>query len=205
MSGRGDVPVEAKNVPNPDPSTLTTQQLRHELALLQELIETRLDGYDKANTILADNVNRVPTLLDREILRITQLFNEKFSSSKDEVRNILSAMNTRFAERDERARASETAASTAIAAALAALKEMIGLQNTANAAAIGKSEAGTNKEIDNIKLILANSAKNVEDKIADMRTNRRLDTGSIVGIVLGIAGVVSLVVALVTFALRAHP
>lgn len=197
--------VQPDNVPSPDPSTLTTEQLRHELAGVLRLIETRLDGYDKANTILADNVNRVPTLLDREILRITQLFDEKFASSRNEVAALTIAMNTRFEERDVRGRASETAASTAIAAALAALKEMIALQNTANAAAISKSEVGTTKEIDNIKLILANTVKTTDDKISDMRTNRRLDVGSIVGIVLGIAGVVSLVVTLITFATRAHP
>lgn len=191
-------------VPNPDPSTLTTEQLRHELTGLKELIGVRLDGYDKANTILAENVNRVPTLLDREILRITQLFDEKFTSAKNELGAITIAMNTRFEERDVRGRASETAASTAIAAALAALKEMIALQNTANAAAISKSEVGTTKEIDNIKLILANSAKTTDDKIADMRTNRRQDTGNVVGIVLGVAGLVGLVVTLLSFVLR-HP
>lgn len=189
-------------VPSPDPSTLTTEQLRHELGSLLKLVETRLDGYDKANTILADNVNRVPTLLDREILRITQLFDEKFSSAKSDLGAITIAMNTRFDERDVRGRASETAASTAIAAALAALKEMIALQNTANAAAISKSEVGTTKEIDNIKLILANSAKTTDDKIADMRTNRRQDTASVIGIILGVAGAVGLVVTILAFALR---
>lgn len=211
--------VEPTRGSPPDPSTLTTEQLRHEIAQLNKLIESRLDGYDRANSILAENVNRVPTLLDREILRITQLFEEKFASAKNEITGLALSMTTRFEERDVRGRASEAAASTAIAAALSALKEMIALQNTANSAAISKSEVGTTKEIDNIKLILLNAAKTTDDKMAalnarvdrgegvtvggsDVRTERRLDTGAIVGLVVGAAVIMGVIVSIVALALR---
>lgn len=195
-------------VPNPDPSSLTTAHLRHEIAQIEKLIGARLDGYDKANIILAENVNRVPTLLDREVMRITQLFDEKFSSAKSEIAALALSMTTRFEERDVRARASEAAANTAIGAALAALT-----------AAASKSEVGTTKELDNIKLILSNEAKNNDDKLAalnarvnrgegvtvggsDMRTERRLDTGAIVGLVVGAAVIIGVIVSIVALALR---
>ncbi len=79
------------NVPIPDPSTITTQQINRAkdesraevssaLKALTSIfeakldaIDVRLDSMDKAAMVLSDNVTRVPTLLDREIARVLDL------------------------------------------------------------------------------------------------------------------------------------
>ncbi len=47
-------------VPVPDPTALTTEQLRRELGALREVIEARLNGMDMANKLLADQASGVP-------------------------------------------------------------------------------------------------------------------------------------------------
>ena len=43
--------------PVPDPTRLTTEQLRRELATLREILETRLDGMDRATALANSQVN----------------------------------------------------------------------------------------------------------------------------------------------------
>jgi hypothetical protein len=158
------VPDQPHNIPVPDPSVLTTEQLHRELASLRSIIEIRLDGMDRAAQLLASNVARVPTDTDKQIDHLRGLHGEKFTS-----------VETRFRERDVRVAASEAASVTAVNAALQAQKEAAGAQNAANSAAIGKSEAATADQIKGILAQLASNTKATDDKIADI--NRRLDRG----------------------------
>ena len=48
---RGTGPAASECMPLPDPTKLTTEQLRRELATLREIIETRLDGMDRATEV----------------------------------------------------------------------------------------------------------------------------------------------------------
>jgi hypothetical protein len=77
------------NVPVPDPSLLTTEQLRRELATqndrlteriigLEEKLKTRLDAMDKASLLLNENMTRVPTDTDKQIMQLRTLQDEKF-------------------------------------------------------------------------------------------------------------------------------
>jgi len=158
-------------IPNPDPSVITTAQIdkvrvelradyRDKIAALQEILSTRLDAMDKASIILAENVNRVPTLLDREVLRVVdmlkrseELTNEKFAGVAQQ-----------FKERDTRSDQDKAVSSTAISAALSALKELIALQNT-----------NTTKQVDSILALLASTNNALNDKVAVI--NGRLDRG----------------------------
>ena len=69
---------------------------------LRDIIETRLDAMDKALVLNAENINHVPTLLDREVKAIKELYGQKFDD-----------VQVRFVERDlrakDRAEASERA------------------------------------------------------------------------------------------------
>ena len=172
----------AGNIPIPDPSVLTTdlinraiEHARNEFktaitantALREsqfESLRTRLDAMDVAAKVLSDASTRSPTVLDREVLRLEKLFAERFDS-----------VALQFRERDVRSDQDKSAASTAINAALSALKEMIALQNTANAAAITKSEASTIKQMDGILQLLGSNNNALNDKIAVI--NGRLDRG----------------------------
>ena len=148
--------------PIPDPTTLTTDQLRRELAALRDTVETRLDAMDKAAQLFHENLTRVPTDTDKQISHLKELHEEKFAS-----------IQTQFDERDVRSAASEDAAKVAVNAALQAQKEAAAAQNASNAAAITKSEAATVKQIDGILALLTSNSTALSDKIAVI--NGRLD------------------------------
>ena len=170
------------NIPVPDPSILTTEQINRTVEQIRvefaaaitatsrlrdaqfETLRVRLDGMDKAAAVLSEGLSRTPSVLDRETARLEKLFAERFDS-----------VALQFRERDVRSDQDKFAASTAINAALSALKEMIALQNTANAAAITKSEASTIKQMDGILALLASNNNALNDKIAVI--NGRLDRG----------------------------
>lgn len=67
-----------------DPSTLTTQQILRESSWLRELIETRLEGMDKAINLLQAQADRVPTTsaIDSDVKHLKELMEEKFKDGK---------------------------------------------------------------------------------------------------------------------------
>jgi hypothetical protein len=163
------------NIPVPDPSLITTEQIeraktelrlefQHRLESVEKITQTRLDGIDRASVLLDANVNRVPTLLDRVTAQIKELFDEKFIG-----------IQKQLAERDVRAENDKVAAQTAVNAALQAQKEAAAAQNEANSAAITKSEAATIKQIDGIQQFIKSSNDATNDRIADLKG--RLDRG----------------------------
>ena len=185
----------------PDPTVLTTQAIDARVTELQKLLEARLDGYDRATKLLEDNVNRVPTLLDREIAQTTALSAEKFAG-----------IDQRFKDLGTRTDQDKTASTTAVNAALSAQKEAAAAQEVSNETAINKSEAGFTKEIDGLKTLMGTNKDStniqINDLIArlnrsetatatthDVRTDDRLNTGSIVGLVGGAVGILSLLLA----------
>lgn len=192
---------QQQSIPVPDPTVLTTQAIDARVTELQKLLEARLDGYDRATKLLEDNVNRVPTLLDREIAQTTALSGEKFA-----------AIDQRFRERDVRTDQDKAASTTAVNAALSAQKEAAQAQEVSNGTAINKSEAGFTKEIDGLKVLMGTNKDSVNIQINDLiarlnrsetatatthdvRTDDRLNTGSIVGLVGGAVGILSLLLA----------
>jgi hypothetical protein len=111
------------------------------------MISVRLDGMDKATTLLADTISRGPTTLDRESARLSSFFNEKF----DSFRLQLAAIDARNVE-------NQHAAQTAVSAALLAQKE-----------ASSKTEISTTKQMDGSKEQLSLMGKAIDDKIDDLR------------------------------------
>jgi hypothetical protein len=204
------------NIPVPDPSILTTQQLRHEQGTLREIIEARLNGMDIAARLLADNVNRVPSDVDIRIRHLTDLFSERMEGLRVATLSLAKGIQLQFDERDIRHRATEDAAKVAVHAALQAQKEAARSQNDSNAAAITKSEGATVKQIDGILALLGSNTTAINDKIAGIvsrldrgeasitansvsREDRRLDGGSNVAI-LGVGLlVITVVVGLIGF------
>lgn len=124
--------------PVPDPTVLTTQQLMRELGALKEIMTTRMDGYDKAISLLQAFADRQPTIAE-----VVAKFEEKFRG-----------IDTQFKERDQRVDQTAKEAKVAVDAAFAS-----------QAAAIAKSEAATTKQIDQILITLTSSVKSLDDKI----------------------------------------
>jgi hypothetical protein len=203
-------------VPVPDPTALTTEQLRRELGALREVIEARLNGMDMATRLLAEQASGVPKDIDKQIRHLTDLFSERMEGFKAEMVSLGRSIQLQFDERDIRSRASEDAAKIAVNAALQAQKEAAAAQNDSNAAAITKSEGATVKQIDGILALLASNTEAITDKIAGIvsrldrgeasisansiaRQDRRLDGGSNVAI-LGVGlMVITVVVGLIGF------
>ncbi len=210
------IPETRTYTPVPDPTVLTTQQLRREQGTLREVIEARLDGMDIATKLLADHVNRVPNDIDKQIKHLTDLFGERMEGLRAELLSLRTGIQLQFDERDIRGRAAEDAAKLAVNAALQAQKEAAGAQNDSNAAAITKSEGATVKQIDGILALLASNNEAINDKITGIvsrldrgeaimsansasRQDRRLDGGSNVAI-LGVGLlVITVVVGLIGF------
>jgi hypothetical protein len=66
--------------PVPDPTLLTTAQLRQELGALREILEARLNAMDLATRLLDATVNRTPTIIQTEIAHVRELDAERFAS-----------------------------------------------------------------------------------------------------------------------------
>lgn len=154
----------SSSTPVPDPTLLTTEQLRLGLNNLRELLETRLTAMDKATDLFSANAARASIEADKQINHLKELHDERFRS-----------IQRQFEERDVRSAASEDAAKIAVNAALQAQKEAAAAQNESNAAAITKSESTTVKQIDGIMALLASNSLAASDKITVI--NGRLDRG----------------------------
>lgn len=160
---------QSRLLPNPDPTVLTTQQLLREIenakaitdrevAAAKATLEARLNGMDKAITLIQAAVDRSPTIAE-----IFAKFTEKFLS-----------IETQFRERDTRTEQTSRDSKVAVDAALQAAKEAVGEQNKSNGLAIAKSEASTTKQIDGILTLIATTTKAQDDKITDLKDRLQL-------------------------------
>ena len=139
--------------PVPDPTVLTTQQLLREIQALKELLESRLNSYDKAILLLQDLANRQPSISE-----VVAKFEEKFRG-----------IETQFKERDIRVEQTAKESKVAVDAAFSAQKEAVSEQNKSGAAAIAKSEATTTKQIDAIVLLIQANTKAADEKFDDVK------------------------------------
>ena len=189
-----DIPNPKGNIPVPDPTLLTTQQLIREMGglrellesqihalqetlrqreivvtseikALQEVLETRLDGMDKAIAILQTISDRFPSMVAHEISQLKILHEEKFLSTAIQFDGI----QKQFEERDTRTEQTSQASTTAINAALQAAKEAVGQQECFFALATSKSEAATTKQIDALQVLFQTGNKATDEKIEEMR------------------------------------
>ncbi len=151
------------NIPIPDPSLLTTEQISRttqalrveinlQLVALRDALTTRLDGMDKATVLLAETVNRVPTVMDREIHRLSEMFSEKMVAAGLLNEQQFGTIDKWFHEKDARTEERKAASATAITAAFEAERQAAGAQQRSNEQAIAKSETSVNKQIEDLKL-----------------------------------------------------
>src|SRR6185369_6029345 len=142
--------------PVPDPTLLTTQQLLRENLWLREVLETRLNGMDKAIELLQATADKFPARIDEKIVSLQQVHEEKFNS-----------IQVQFKERDVRTEQTSKDSKVAIDAALQATKESSVEQNKSFALATAKSEAGFSKQIDQLGVLIQTMTKAFDDKIDD--------------------------------------
>lgn len=123
-----------------------------------DLFGSRLDGMEKAVTLLQNISDRIPAQMDDKVAHLRNLHQEKFDS-----------ITTQFVERDVRTEQTAAGVKIAVDAALQAAKEAVGEQNRSFALATAKSEAATTKQIDAQALSIQTAYKGLDDKIIDMK------------------------------------
>jgi cobalamin biosynthesis Mg chelatase CobN len=197
-----------QNIPVPDPSTLTTEQLHRELASLREILETRLTGMDTATGLLAIRLERLTTefigKLDHQqsdrldqLIALREALNGQISLVKAVMDERFTAVDTRFLERDTRTQQAADESRISLDAALAAAKEAVSEQNKANTLAIDKSGAATQKQIDAQAAQMDTSVKSLEDKIADIKGRMDRNEGKSQGGIALWGGILAVIVVLV--------
>jgi hypothetical protein len=148
--------------PIPDPTNLTTEQLRRELSGLRDIIEARLDANDVATKLLSETVNRTPTIVQTEITHVRELILEKQANSDGQAKERFASIALQFKERDERSAQLAKTQDEALKAALQSAEKLNAAQGEANKEANGKTE-----------ISVAQQLKAVTDKIEVI--NGRLD------------------------------
>jgi hypothetical protein len=156
---------------------------------LRELLGARIDGMDQATKLLAENVRQFPSDLDKAVKALREILISEIRSVQDVATEKFLAIDGTFASN-----------ALALTAALAAQKEAAAEQNKSNTLAISKSEQAT-KETSSANAAqtatsLASQAATIADLkdrvvriesgaagAADSRTEQRLNTGQLVGIV----------------------
>jgi len=128
------------------------------------VFEARLNGMDKAITLLQDIADKLPLQIDSKVRNLERFHEEKFES-----------VQTQFRERDVRSERESKDNKVAVDAALQAAKEAVTEQNKSNAVAQSKSEASFTKQIDQISTFITSAVKGLDDKINDLK--ERFSTG----------------------------
>ena len=129
QSGAGQ---SSTTVPVPDPTLLTTQQLIREMASLRELLETRLDGMDKAIMLIQAQADRIPSSTDIALQRLQELLDNKLANVQ--------------AQFDARDRAVDRAVTTA----LEAQKATMLLQNSSLNESVSRLQELHNEKFESI-------------------------------------------------------
>jgi len=170
--------------PVPDPTTLTTEALRREVASLQVLIEQRVAALKE---LVESKFKGVGVELDlRQEGRSTEISYIK-AQIDDDVRGLRDLVTEKFKTVDlafdlvERQRIEQKKdTKDAVDAALTAQKEAVREQTTASERAIAKSEAATNKQLEQQLLTsgtaneaLRRAIDEVKERVADVDRNAR--------------------------------
>lgn len=138
----------------------TTQQLQRENFWLRELLETRIDGMDKAIMLLQAFADRTPTTLDIQ---------HEVVALRDVVMQMFSGVKTQILDRDVQTEKASRDVKSAVDAAFAAAKEAVGEQNKSNALSNAKTEANFTKQLDMLGETIRINTKGVDDKISDIK------------------------------------
>jgi len=151
--------------PDPDPTILTTENLRREIANLKELVEVRLEGSTQARIALHD-------LIMAKIEVLGNVTSQQFIS-----------INDKFAEKDK-----------AVSVGLSAQKEAAAAQQDSNTAATLKMEDNFTKLLDQGRELLSEVRRNTDVQIGDIKSRLDKGEGQSSGKTEGIGMVGALIV-----------
>ena len=182
-----DTQTPINSIKEVDPTALTTQQLWREIASLKELMLTKIAAIDKSIGIAHENEVRRPTEIEKAIVDVKILHDEKFRSvfkqyeerivfteKITDANNLLTnekfnGVEKQFKERDVRVEQTAKDTKVAVDAALQAAEKAVGKQNESFALSIAKSETATMKQIDQQGAIIGNATTTLDGKINDVK------------------------------------
>lgn len=134
-----------------DPSALTAQMILREVSSLEKLTTQRMDAIERAVEVAHNDLVRVPTDVQKSVTALRELLESRFNVTEEKFRSI----QVQFTERDVRTEQTQRDSKVAVDAALQAAKEAVGEQNRSSALAISKSELSTNKQLDQLQLLIS--------------------------------------------------
>lgn len=213
-------------VPIPDPTLLTTRLVSNAIDDFRREIQIRFDSMDRykstsrelidtkiqvIHTELIGQIGRLETKTDERFVGINSLFAERELKFK--------SIQIQFQERDTRLAQMTSDNKIAIDAALTAARDSVDKQNNANATATAKSEAAFTKQIDQLGFLTQQTTKTTDDKIDDLKESVRRQTDDLKariqiiegrgqglnqgwGYIVGAAGIVIGIVAIINFAMH---
>jgi hypothetical protein len=148
---------------NPDPTERTLDQSRREIAMLRELIESKLHGNEEVSRIVKEFNGAVVSHVRVELGGLKELEEEKFKG-----------INAQFSQRD-----------IALTAALQAQKESAAAQQVANSEAIAKSEGATTKQMDG----LSDKIDDLKERLTAVEGSKQGSLGATTTAIAAIAAV----------------
>ncbi len=151
------------STPNPDPTARTIEALYREISSLKDFYDSKFSASEKALALLQSNADKAPSIsvVDEHVMSLANVMNEKFKG----VDLQFNAVALQFKERDTRQDQTSAKDQTALKDALTAAKELVNLQSTSSALAIGKSEASTAGQISQIVATFNETTKGLADKM----------------------------------------
>lgn len=171
------------------------KEAAHNGELIRDVLQTRLDGMDKAIRILQDIADKFPARIDEKIGAVSEVATQKFAGDQALMNEKFNSVQKQFEERDVRTEQAAGAVKIAVDAALQAQKEAASEANKSNAAATQKSEASTTKLIDAQATLITNMTKAFDDKIGDVKDRvNRIEGGwggatQVIGYVIAAVGI----------------
>ncbi len=163
------------NIPIPDPSLITAQEIARSRIESRDEFRTALEA--QRDFLIATGTARHEKALLRiegveySIVLLEKLINEKL----DSIGKRFDAVQTQLRERDHRFADDKTYVAAALSSALTAQKEMTLAQNECNERAANKTEISFTKEIDGLKVLINAMREATQTDITNLTS--RLDRG----------------------------
>jgi hypothetical protein len=173
-----DLKKDEENSRRPsDPTGLTMDALMREAQHVRDLLLTKVECLAADMARVDKTVVDLPSSLNKDISHVREFLLEKFNTVDEQFRSV----QTQFTERDRGVDQAATDSKVRVDAALSAQKEAVGEQNKSNALAIGKTETGFTKSIDQMSMVLSTNNAALDSKIVDIKARLDKLEGSVNG------------------------
>ena len=177
------------SVPIPDPTLLTTEALRREIAWTREITDEKFKAFRDLHDVLERRMAAEVATLGALSLERRAAIEQEMKAYRETTDGLFKAVDNRFHERDVRFDQAAAEAERAVQAALSSLNLLF-----------ARTESQFNKQIDQLGSTLTLTNANMTQRLDDLKTNvseiqgNRQGSMQMVGWGIGAAGVIIAVV-----------